>query len=53
MTVLKRMGYTTVKPRKTPLVLFDRKRRIDLLWELLLVSLLVLFVFVLFAGCVN
>ncbi len=53
MSVLKRMGYVPVKPRKTPLVLFDRQRRIDLLWELLLVSLIVLFFFVLFAGCVR
>ncbi len=53
MSVLKHSGYVPVKPRKTPLVLFDRQRRIDLLWELLLVSLVVLFFFVLFAGCVK
>ena len=53
MSILKRMGYVPVKPRKTPLVLFDRQRRIDLLWELFLVSLIVLFFFVLFAGCVK
>jgi len=53
MTIIKRLGYVPIKPRKTPLVLFDRHRRIDLLWELLLVSLIVLFFFVLFAGCVK
>jgi hypothetical protein len=49
----KRLGYVPVKPRKTPLVLFDRQRRIDLLWELFLVSLFMLLLFVLVVGCVR
>jgi hypothetical protein len=53
VSILKRLGFVPVKPRKTPLVLFDRQRRIDLLWELFLVGMLVLLTFVLFAGAVH
>ena len=51
--IYKHLGFARVVPRKKPVVLFDRQRSIDLLWELLLVGLVVLLTFVLFIGQVH
>jgi hypothetical protein len=53
VSVIKRLGYARVASRKHLVTLFDRQRRIDLLWELFLVGMLVLLTFVLFAGAVH
>lgn len=45
--LIKKLGFVPVKPNKKLVVLFNRQRRIDLLWNLLLSSLFALFLFAL------